>query len=345
MAITREWQAGAESDGSNSHNTELMYHTWTGISSGYVKTGTYAFVLNDYGASWFQTYLLSATREKRCGLHFYPLGIPGSGDKCALIEWRSSTGKLGRVYIDNNFNVCLEIAGVTQDTAVGAQIRYEWTHWGVDIKIDSSSGWAYVYKNGVQVLSFTGNTGNADVRFFRYGFWEVGHSLSDGDWRLDDMFIDDTVGEAAAPLPDIRLPYITFDGNGNYSQCMGSDGNQVDNYLLVDEQPHDGETTYVEADAVDEKDTYACTTYSIPSGATMNALIPVGLCWKTNAAVLTKIAMMCRESSIDDVGSAQDISGFVVQAWERFVTKPSGGAWTQAALDAVEVGFAGKGTF
>jgi len=75
---------------------------------------------------------------------------------------------------------------------------------------------------------------------------------------VGDVYI--TNGAGAAPyngnLGDIVVDTLFPNGNGNYSDFLGSDADKVDNYLLVDENPHDGDTTYVESGTDTDRDSY-----------------------------------------------------------------------------------------
>lgn len=342
MTITRRWQAGFESNGSASESEFDSYTTEVAASTTYVKTGTYC--VRCYGANGarYGTVNVSATRQVRIGFHHYVANTP-TWLPTRLLVVRSASAELFSIGYQNanGQNLELLIAGTQQDTLTGYSPSIAWRHIGIDAKIDSSAGWVNVYIDGVLEMSFSGNTGNADIEVIRFGA-DTGRVTN----YYDDCFVDDTAGEsAAATVPDYRFEFITPNGNGNYSQTTGSDGNSTDNYLLVDDVPHNSDTDYCQADTLDERDTYAMTTVTIPTGWSVAALIPVVYAKKSDAGTDTEIALTTRYSSTNGDGTAQNLPTSYGYLWERFTTKPGGGAWDQSAIDGVEVGWIGKGTF
>jgi len=220
-------------------------------------------------------------------------------------------------------------------------------HIGLDVKIDLTSGWAVVYIDGIEVMRYEGDTGNADINTFRLGKLTGEGGNVPSYTYMDDIFVDDTTGQgAAAPVPDRRFYPITPNGAGAYNHGIGSDGNSVDNHLLVDDRPHNSDTDYVYMDTLDQKELNLMTTYTPPTGFTFAALIPFVYAKKTDAEVDTQLApLLYTTSGSDLLGTAQALPTSYGWIWERFTTKPGGGAWDQAGINDVQVGFQGKGTF
>jgi len=239
----------------------------------------------------------------------------------------------------------LRVGGSEKDRDNALFAPSAWYHIGLDVKIDSSAGWVKLYVDGTEKLTFAGNTGNSDIEAIRIGTNDAGYGT---DWYFDDIYVDDLAGEgAAAVVPDLRFEFLTPDGNGNYADWDGSDGNQVDNFEQVDEQPHDSDTTYNEAQAADEQDSYTLTTHAVTAGWQINAVIPTAVAKKTNAGVGTLLQMFLRVGSDDDLGDAgeQALGTSYSLVWDRHIVAPDAGAWTQADLDALEVGIEGEGAF
>ena len=340
MTITRIWQAGLESNGTNSHAGEFSAVT-DGIatSSTYAKTGTYSMRIN---GSDYADVAVPSTSQLRSGLHVRGLTLLNNTSPANILSFRSSTAALVGLRVKNDTTLALMIGAVEQDTVAFASPTTEFSHFGLDAKLDASAGWAVVYINGVEVMRFEGNTGATPVVNVRYGDTTNVLLLT----YYDDLFIDDMSGEtAAAPVADRRFYAITPTGNGTYSQGVGSDGNSTDNYLLVDDRPHNSDTDYIILDAADEKELYTSTTVTPPAGFIFAALIPFAYAKKTDAEVATKLAPLLRLGSVDLEGTAQNLSTSYAMVWERFTAKPGGGVWIQTDIDAVEVGYQGEGAF
>jgi len=347
MAITRRWQAGCESNLTASPTGENEFDVVSGsiTTTATAKTGSLAFKIASL-ASPSADVVLSATRQIRIGGHWNLQAQAATTG--TLVFWRAAGVDLGSVRMvagDLNLNLGLyDAAGNQQAVVNNIYTAGAYFHLGVDIKIDNAAGWVKVYVDGTEVLSWTGNTGNANIDSVRFGGAATGSGpRSLADTYLDDAYIDDTTGEVAAAVPDRRFAYIIPDGVGNYSQCapVGS----ANHWENVDDRPHDSDTTYNEANVLNERDTYTMTTVALPAGWTIAAVIPCLYCKKTDAGTDTEITPTLRESATDDDGTSVDADSSYSLKWERFTTKPSGGAWTQAALDGLEVGFVGTGTF
>lgn len=212
-------------------------------------------------------------------------------------------------------------------------------HIGVDLKIHASAGWCYLYRDGSQIVAFNGiaNQGGSTFNRLHLGaFGGIGAAWTSGT-IVDDIYWDDTTGESAPTAPpDYRLEFISPNGNGNYATWTGSDGNSTDNYLLVDELPHNSDTDYV-VKTTAGKDSYAMTTVTLPAGWAIAEVIPMAVARKTDALGTLGLKLGTRESSTDSMGSTQALGTSYTLYKQRQATKPSGGNWSQASLDAVEV--------
>lgn len=335
MTITRRWQSGLETGSL----LELDYVTGsTYIDSTYKKTGTYSFKLGHYDPQYGRVNV-SATRQVRVGCNFLMDTIMAGG--VASINALDGT-KLVDVELNASGQMIIDIAGTDVAWLNNAYSNNIWYHIGIDVKIDSSAGWVYVYKDGQDVLHYTGNTGNSDV-----GQVRIGHVMHNYQWNYsyyDDIFVDDTTGESTTAVVPIKIfRYITpVTGSPTYAQWDGSDGNSTDNYALVDEVPP-SETDYVCTNVVNELDSYQMSTFTLDTSETIKSVIP--LAYVKRYGTTEQIALGTRYSSTDVIGSDQSPSSTYSYRWERQTTKPGGGSWDQTALDGVEVVIKARGSF
>jgi hypothetical protein len=340
MAITRLWQSGWESGSVN----EIYLIRSASISSAQVKTGTYSILMSDtgLGSSGAGGVVLPvpSTRQFRVGWWMY--GAPSG------------------IYTDK----CWTIASLDSGSSIvcGLRMRYQanaaylWTsievdsfspisessfhHYGIDIKVDSSNGWLYFYYDGSLKMSFDGNTGNSDIESIGIGSYYLSNG-STSYW--DDIYVDDTTGEGSpAIVPILRFYPLTLDGNGNYAQWDGSDGNSTDNYQLVDEVPP-SDTDYVETNVVDEYDSYTMTGITLDTGQTINAVIPVVRAAKAGST--EQVALGTRLSSTDSIGSDQNPPTSFGYLSERQTTKPGGGSWGESDVNGAELVIKSRGSY
>lgn len=338
MAITRVWQSGAETGSANEFDDTPN----ASVGTGNPYTGTYALQAAT-NANARAEITISATLQLRAGCFFNPYYY-SRGDVVHVISFRDSgDNSLVSIRQDQN-NLYLYVGGVLKDTAVNENGGGDHFHIALDAKINASSGWAYVYKDGAELMSFSGNTDSTNIEQAGFGGWSATAASGAVTQYFDDMYIDDTTGEgAAAALPIKRFYFITPDGNGNYADWVGSDADSTDNYLLVDDVPPDDDTTYVETTSVDQFDSYTMTTHTLDSGQSFIALIPIAYAKREGST--EQIALGTRLSSTDSIGSDQNLPTSYGFVWERQITKPGGGSWGQSDVNGVETVIKSRGSF
>ena len=131
-----------------------------------------------------------------------------------------------------------------------------WNYLEVQATVADAGGIVRVRLNGSSTneINFTGDTKNAGTST---NIDQVGLFGSSGTVRFDDFYVLNSTGSSNTTfLGDIRVHSLSPNNNGTYSQLTGSDGNQTDNYQLVDERPF-STTDYVGSPTVGQRDTYA----------------------------------------------------------------------------------------
>lgn len=183
----------------------------------------------------------------------------------------------------------------------------------------------------------TRNGGSGVVTAIQLGFQQSVAVAGVDIYHMDDLYVCDGGGSVNNDfLGDTRIQARFPNGNGNYSQLVGSDGNSTDNYLLVDETtPNTAD--YVESNVAGDKDTY---TYSdlTPTAGTVHGVMVVPYSVKTDAGTRT-VTPTSRLSGTDNDGSAATLSttGLYVPSGV-FETKPGGGAWSISDVNSAEFG-------
>jgi hypothetical protein len=364
MAITRRFQTGLEV---NDLLSEFIRHvgdvtTWVRVSSTQKYTGNYSLAIsgpND--VAWGRTDSvqvdLTGTYQLRMGFYIRPgpLHAPAAGHSGIIFTLLgSSDQELAHMRTDENVGYYQVYQGGTPGTYIGQfpVALNEWFHFGIDVKFDGSSGWISVYKDGVQVVSKTGNTGTTQCAKVNFGDepWHVdehGAKLSySNPTYLDDIYIDDTTGETqAAVVPDRQFALLLPNGTGNYSQWTGSDGDQVNNYQLVDEIPPDDDTTYVKGNSLGIKDSYTMQDYSLPDNKEIKAVIPIALARKESTAD-NKIKIGARLVETDVLGSSINVPiSYEIFDFDYQETKPGGGSWTENDVNDAELVIETEGDF
>jgi len=136
----------------------------------------------------------------------------------------------------------------------------------VEIKwvLDPTAGSVILRLDGVQVASFTGNTqqtGNHNIGqtwVGQVGGMSIGNTASHINYRIDfdDIYICDTLGTVNNDfLGDLRVYGILPDNSATYTQ-FNRVGASATNWQSVNENPNNGDTTYVTNNLVGTVDTY-----------------------------------------------------------------------------------------
>ena len=344
MTITRLMSAGAETRSVKELTSALL------VVGVYSRGGDYSFrarfAYTESCRQQISTFL--ATRQIRGGFAVLRVDSEAGSDYTIFTIQDSSNNALVQLMVDvSESELVLKVAGSEEDRTTGdgwPGTLQVWDHIGFDVYIHSSAGWVEIEKNGVSILSFSGNTGNVDIDETLYGTLNAPSGGGFHEHNYDDIYVDDTTGEGSASSPPMyKFEWIYPDGTGNYDDWVGSDSNNTDNYALVDERPP-SEVDYVEEDTIDQFDSYTMTTYTLGAGEEITAVIP--MVYAQRYGVAEDIALGTRYTGTNVIGSVQDPgSGAYTYAQERQTTKPGGGAWDQASLTGVEVVIYSTGTF
>lgn len=214
-----------------------------------------------------------------------------------------------------------------------------WNYIEFQGTIHNSTGSYEVRINGTTVLSGSGldtqATGNASANVIG-----VGEQTGNNSYSLwfDDLYVCDGTGGSPYDdfLGDVRVDALYPDGNGNSSQFVGSDGNSVDNYLLVDEVTPNDDTDYVESSTIGNKDTY---TYSnlVPTSGTVYGVQVLPWVRKTDAGT-KEFCSIARLAGTEEDSATKTLSTSYQYLPDIRITKPGGGAWSVSDINSTEFG-------
>jgi hypothetical protein len=209
-----------------------------------------------------------------------------------------------------------------------------WVYLEASLTISDTVGVAKARVNGVEVLSFTGDTKNAGtastVDTINFS------TVSGGGSRYDDFYICDDTG--AAPyndfLGDVRVCTLSPTAPGT---TTGLTPSVAPNWGCVDEQPYSA-TDFVTGALAALKDTY--TMQDLPAGITVVHGVQPGVIAKKSDAGARSVKTVVRSGGTDySDAAAQPIA--TSDAWYRSLrlVNPNGGIpWVPASVNAMEVG-------
>jgi len=203
-----------------------------------------------------------------------------------------------------------------------------WYELEVRARISNGSGSVAVNRNGAQIICLpsgqdtqTSSTGQVD-------HWILGNEV------LDSYFDDCVVDRSGTYLGTGEVETLMPNGEGEITQLTPSA--LVANYTLVNEKPHDSNTTYVESNG-DQTDTYQFENRSL-SGTPLGVMLSVAARHTVGAPTCK---LVCRIDGVNyesttTFSTLSIFRGHFLYAWA--VNPATGEAWTDAAINAAEWG-------
>lgn len=296
----------------------------------------------------------------RCSYNVYfgwgfPGGTPSDSETIIGFAWRTSaiavktivafcTSTLGiQCQVRLNGGGYLEfLRGTTTILDTGSiQLAVDtWYYIEIKCKISNSitSGDCVVKINGVADITLATATDTETYSGSALDILLFTSSAIGSYGYYDDLYICDNQGSVNNDfLGDCIVACLRPDGNGNSAEWDGSDGNQVNNYQLVDDTTPDASSTYLEAQAASELDLF---TYDDLSGVgTIHGLLAHSEAIKIGAGDL-KLRNVCRSNSIDYNGDTEPVGEgnycAVNHIWE--IDPNTSAAWLEAGVNAAEFG-------
>lgn len=241
----------------------------------------------------------------------------------------------------------LRVSRAGTDLEVGSTVLADNTWYYIELKALIANAGTYELRiNGVVEVdgsADTQNTANAYANAIQIVGPTAGGNFGESlTW--DDLYVCSSTdsGVSGAPnndfLGDVTVQSLHPNGNGNSSMMVGSDGNSVDNYLLVDETAPNDDTDYVQGLNVDDKDTYNYGSLTATAGSVYGVQVLMHA-RKTDAG-LRSICAVTRESGAEEDGADHALSTSYLYYLTIFENEPGGAtdAWTIAEVNGAEYG-------
>lgn len=213
----------------------------------------------------------------------------------------------------------------------------DWLWVEVKARLNDVTGFIEVKVNGTVVASYVGDTVNTTSAGLNNGVTRIDFPGASGNGNTDDVIVLDTAG--AAPfnnyLGECGVETLVPNGNGVASQLVGSDGNSVDNYLLVDELPA-VDTDRVESSTTGNRDLYTFTDPAAGIGEVL-AVTPCVAVSKVLPGPAT-IKLVERLGGTERISAAKAVTNLGWRTTAPAITDPNGAAWTPANVTAAQFG-------
>lgn len=218
----------------------------------------------------------------------------------------------------------------------GAWYYLEWR-----LVIDISAGATEIRIDGTVVGTGTGlntqTSGVATANQLKLGHLGGSQSTA-GTTDIDDVYLCDGQGSGTFTtfLGDCRVDAIYPNADGTHTAWTPSAG--AAHYVLVDEHPPTDDTDYVSATTGGARDSYQLTP--LPTMPNPQVLaVQAGISARKDDVDEITLAPLLVSGAVTSVSSAvHTLTNSYVYALGLWTADPAGGAWTEAAINSLQVG-------
>jgi hypothetical protein len=232
-----------------------------------------------------------------------------------------------------NGNLVVQRSTTTIATAASPPfvVANRWYYVEAQIRLHDTLGTAVVRVDGVEVL----NASALDTKNAGTGTWydQIGFPFAvSGNAMFDDVYLMAGAGDSFQG--DCVVATLVPTGNGVVNQWVGSDGDSVDNYALVDEIPP-STADYVRSPTIGQQDLY--TLSDLATTGAILAVAPTLYVAKDEVGPRT-VKPLLRGAAIS-AGAALTLDFAYAQKQAIFTANPeTAAAWTLGEVNALQVG-------
>ncbi len=292
----------------------------------FTTTGTIDKSQGFTSQSWRFGFALNLTSQT--GSTFSLISLKDGGTTHIGLSWIATTRNF-------QFNRNGTLVGSAGATTLSTATWY-WIEVYFTISNSISLGQCQLYINGVQEINLAATSDTQNGGSAQADRWSIAGAAF-WTYLIDDLCVY-SMDTTTTPtfIGDFRVQTLYPDGNGNYSQFTGSDGNSTNNYLLVDDTTT-GDSDYVEDATVSDRDSY---TYGALSG-TIGTIKGVQIVsqMKTDDAGAKTAKLFYRISSTDyDGSSLTPTASFAIKVELTELSPATSSAWTSSEVNGMEAG-------
>ena len=260
----------------------------------------------------------------------------GSLQGTNVITLRANTS--GQLVLENNRTAANLI------TSAGGQSFYSGVWHYVELKISwGASASAEIRLDGLTVGSVSGVDTRSHASDPGYNQLCIGAPITVASGMaiyIDDFYLCNTSGATnnnfLGPISVYTL-YPTSNGAINQFTPTGA----VNNWEAVKEQNHDSNATYVASSSPNASDRYNVTDIGAVSPSTIYGVTVNSWSIKMEASGRQIRHNVTVGGNTANGSAVTPTVGTYMHAQELFATNPSGGSWTKADVDAMEIGIEG----
>lgn len=317
------------------------------ISSSNARNGSQCLQAGNAGGSACWVTVAIANRATIfVGFAFQPVANQNTNSYCILALNDGATSQL-LFYLNPNMTISCyrQNTGNLLGTSASAFKTGLYTYFEVKATIDPSAGVVQVRFNGQTdaQLNLTGQntraSANSQVNGVLIG-QVLGSANTANTLYFDDFYICDTNGSFNNNfLGDITVQAVLPNANGTTNNwTKGGSTINANNYQQVNENPPDGDTTYVIDNNIGDIDRYLYPAI-VPTAGTVDAVVVWPYARKDDAGLRSIRAATKSGSTLGDNGSDLALNQQYAYFMGLFESDPNtSAAWTLANAEAAEFG-------
>lgn len=259
-----------------------------------------------------------------------------------MLGWRHDDDTLGFFSVDNLKRFCFNSGGgIDPPVIVSAPVAMQEDTWyliELHVVIDDTVGRYEAFVDGVQYIDYTGDTKpTADTHVDNIYFYSGAYVSI----YIDDLALNDTSGLTDNSwCGDGMIVKMYPNGNGTHNNWHGSDGNDVNNFELVDEYPNDGDLTYVYHDGSESgvQDQYTLSDLDF-TNKTVLRIYPEARARKSAASSYTLKLGILPSGGVDDLSAARNLFAdyYCRVVGDEYTVNPVDSLeWEEADLDSLQ---------
>jgi hypothetical protein len=229
---------------------------------------------------------------------------------------------------------------VVASSGSGALPLNQWCYVEIYFYPKNSGGECTVKVNGVQVVTYTGDTTNSNE--YMSGLEFFGETDGTVHRLLDDIVINDAIGTVNNSWPgQVRLLPIMPQAAGDNTGWSRAGVDLGANWLQVAQQGDMGEFSVLETSTPDTYDLYAPPVPDMPAGATIKNIVVKAIANIENGS--GGLALLCQSGSTLDEGANQSLSPGYLAYEEAWAVNPDDSAgWDEQDLASLQIGIKAK---
>lgn len=238
----------------------------------------------------------------------------------------------------------LGAAGTVLATSVEQIAINVWNYFEVEIVIHDTTGSIKVWMNTQLIINLTNvdtkNGGTGVVNNFQL----IGDATISTSTQIDDVYCVDLTGSAPfnARLGDIVINRLDLTAQGALNAWVGSDGNSVDNWALIDEAVATM-TDYIGTATAGARDLSVLQDMPASSASALAVEVSAFMLKSDAGAPASQAQALLRSAAgavaAQDLGSSANLTTTAAWFRENFrLTDPDGNPWTVARVNALQAG-------